>query len=81
MKPLGRPRGSITAGAPGLLYRLTAARYAAKLSQAETAALIDKSPSHYSKIERGVVGLEARHALTLCNRFGLTLAELLETRK
>lgn len=70
-----------TAAAPGLLVNLEAARTWRKLSQAQTGALINKSPSHYSKIERGVIGLDARDALTLCDLFGLTLRQLLETRK
>lgn len=70
----------MTANAPpGLLYRLMYARHAAGMNQTEAGALIRKSPSHFSKIERGVIGLDARDALTLCNRFGLSLAELLES--
>lgn len=80
-KATGRPKGTRNASAPGLLIRLSQARAAAGVSQADAARLIGKTPSHFSKIERGVIGLDARHALILCNRLGLTLAELLETAK
>lgn len=80
MKPTGRPKGTKTAAAPGLLFRMAEARQRLGISQAQAGALIGKSPSHFGKIERGVIGLDARHALILCNRLGLSLAELLETR-
>jgi transcriptional regulator with XRE-family HTH domain len=70
-----------TAAAPGLLVNLEAARTGKGLSQAQVAGLIDKTASHYSKIERGVIGLDARDALALCDVFGLGLHELMETRK
>lgn len=81
MKPTGRPKGARTAAAPGLLFRLMEARQKQGLSQADTGQLIGKTASHFSKIERGVIGLDARHALILCNRLGLRLDELLETRQ
>lgn len=81
MKPTGRPKGARTAAAPGLLFRLMEARQKQGLSQADAGNLIGKTPSHFSKIERGVIGLDARDALTLCNRFGLSLAELLESNE
>lgn len=77
----GRPKGTRSQSAPGLLIRLVEARAAAGMSQGEAGALIGKSASHFSKIERGAIGLDARHALILCNRLELTLAELLETRQ
>ena len=80
MKPTGRPRGARTA-APTLLFRMMEARQRLGLSQAEAGALIGKSPSHFGKIERGEIGLDARAALILCNRLGLRLDELLETRQ
>ncbi len=61
------------------LARLIEARCAAGLSQVQAGALIGKTGSHYSKIERGKLGMDAREALVLCDRFGLSLAELLET--
>lgn len=81
MKPTGRPKGSKTATAPALRWLMMEARNKAGLSQGQVGAMINKSPSHYSKIERGVIGLDAQDALTLCDLFGLTLAQLLETRK
>lgn len=65
----------------GPLCRLMWARHEAGMSQGQAGALIGKTGSHYSKIERGQLGMDAREALTLCNHFGLTLAELLETRQ
>lgn len=76
-----RPKGTSNATAPGLLFQLVKARQAHNLSQAAAGALIGKSPSHYGKIERGLISLEARAALILCNRLGLTLAELLESKE
>ncbi len=81
MRAPGRPKGTRNAAAPGLLFRLMEARKAHDLSQAAAGELIGKSPSHYGKIERGLIGLDARHALILCNRLGLTLAELLESKE
>lgn len=80
MKATGRPPGTRTASAPGLLFRLVEARKRYGVSQGQAGALIGKSPSHYGKIERGLIGLDARHALILCKRFDLILDELLETR-
>ena len=79
MKITGRPKGSKNYAAPGLLSRLMEARHAAGLSQGEAGALIGKSQAHFSKIERGVISLDARDALTLCNHLGLTLPQLLES--
>lgn len=54
------------------------ARRGAGLTQAQAGALIGKSQSHYGKVERGIIGLSADEALILCNRLGLSLADLLE---
>lgn len=81
MTATGRPKGSKNYTAPGQLANLVEARTKAGLSQEQVGVLIGKSPSHFSKIERGVIGLDARDALKLCDVFGLTLAELLESEK
>lgn len=57
--------------------QLAAARVARGLSQSQAGALIGKTQSHYSKIERGAVGLSASEALTLCENLGLSLSQLL----
>lgn len=80
-RPVGRPKGARNGSAPGLLFRLMTARKVAGLSQEDVGKLIGKTPSHFSKIERGAIGLDARDALILCNRFGLSLAELLESNE
>lgn len=56
---------------------MIAHRLAAGLTQAQAGALIGKTQSHYSKIERGEVQLSARDAATLCAAFGITLSQLL----
>jgi len=76
-----RPKGTSNAAAPGLLFRLVDARTRHGLSQAAAGKLIGKSPSQYGKIERGIISLDARAALILCTRLGLTLAELLESNE
>lgn len=81
MKAKGRPSGTRSAETPGLLFNMSEARIRLGLSQAEAGALIGKSPSHFGKIERGIIGLDARHALTLCQRLRLPLIKLLETRQ
>lgn len=81
MKPTGRPKGARTAAAPTLLFRMMEARQKHGLSQTDAGKLIGKTGSHFGKIERGAIGLDARHALILCNRLNLTLDELLETRE
>lgn len=81
MKPTGRPKGTQTASAPGLLFRMMEARQKHGLSQTDAGKLIGKTGSHFGKIERGVIGLDARAALILCDRLRLTLDELLETRQ
>jgi transcriptional regulator with XRE-family HTH domain len=60
------------------LHRLRAAREAAGLTTGGAALIIGKTQSTYSKIERGQVQLSAIDALTLCDRFGLSLDELLQ---
>ena len=60
-----------------MLKPLIAARRARGMTQRETGAMINKTQSHYCKIERGESGLSASDALTLCKEFGLDLAELL----
>jgi len=59
------------------LSGLIRARVSRDLSQATAGQVIGKTQSHYSKIERGTIGLDARDALTLCQYFGVTLDELL----
>ena len=49
----------------------------AGLSQVEAAGVIEKTQSHYAKIERGEIGLTADDALSLCRHFGLTIEELM----
>lgn len=56
---------------------LQEARLAAGLSQEQAAELIGKTQSHYSKIERGVIGLRAEEAYILCQRLDLELGDLL----
>ena len=59
--------------------KLQDARTAAELTQAQAGALIGKTQSHYGKVERGLIGLSAGEALTLCNRLNISLTDLLET--
>ena len=63
------------------LKNLILARSRAGLSQTDAGALIGKSQSHYGKIERGEIGFSAAEALTLCDRFKLTIQQLLESDK
>ena len=56
---------------------LKEARMKAGLSQVEAAGVIEKTQSHYAKIERGEIGLTADDALSLCRHFGLTIEELM----
>ena len=58
--------------------KLENARRRADLTQAQAGALIGKTQSHYGKVERGLIGLSAGEALTLCNRLNISLADLLE---
>jgi transcriptional regulator with XRE-family HTH domain len=60
------------------LSGLIRARVSANLSQATVGQVIGKTQSHYSKIERGIIGLDAHDALTLCQYFGVGLEELLK---
>ena len=60
-----------------MLKPLIAARRARGMTQREAGALINKTQSHYCKIERGESRLSAGDALTLCREFGLDLSELL----
>ena len=60
-----------------MLINLIAARAAAGMNQTAAAALIGKTQSTYSKIERAEVTLSAPDALTLCRAFALDLESLL----
>lgn len=62
-----------------MLTELQRARVAAGLSQAQAAQIIGKSQSVYSKIERGRVKLTAADAKALCDKFALSLADLVTT--
>lgn len=61
------------------LVNLQHARESLGMSQAAAAAIIGKTQSHYGKIERGQVSLNAQDALTLCQFFNLNLESLLVT--
>ena len=56
---------------------LASARRAAGMSQAEAAAVIGKSQSVYSKIERGVVRLAAADLAKLAAAWGVCPSRLL----
>ena len=53
------------------------ARLAAAATQNDAAEILGKTQSHYSKIERGAVELNARDALKLCRAWDVTLSQLL----
>lgn len=60
-----------------MLPNLVAARKARRLSQEAVAAQLGITQSHYSKIERGEVGLSAAHALILTRTLEISLESLL----
>ena len=58
---------------------LQQARTAAGMSQQQAAAILGKTQSHYSKIERGAVALSLRDAGKLCREWNLDPSHLLTT--
>lgn len=58
--------------------KLKEARMRAGLTQAQAGALIGKTQSHFGKIERGTVMIQADEALVLCEALSLGLADLLQ---
>lgn len=65
--------------APAPLVALKAARVASGMTQGEAGALIGKTQSHYSKIERGEMEFSASEAAILCRWFRLSIHRLLHT--
>lgn len=59
------------------MLTLAPARRAAGMTQAQAAALLGKTQSHYSKIERGAVELSARDLATLAKAFAVCPSQLL----
>lgn len=59
------------------MITLAPARRAAGMTQAQAAALLGKTQSHYSKIERGAVDLSARDLATLVTAWRICPSQLL----
>lgn len=61
------------------LLQLRAARMAAGYSLKAAGAMIGKTASHLSKIERGLVTLTAADAVTLARAYGATVESMMES--
>lgn len=68
--------GRVSMSAPEPLHGLRDARLRAGFTQAQAGGVICKTQSHFGKIERGAVRLDAWDALKLAQAFGVEISDL-----